>query len=211
MTSHQDFEALYESTQGTHVRLDGAHRVDPAGNDYVHHRLVTAHGQPGAVILAVQGAEVLFAHARRDYLAHLSLELPRGSWDPVDSGPAERQELRYLAGGRRGTADSDLLDEQAQLALCNTAARELREETGYRIARAQFLGGYVTDTSIYPQRVGVIHCVVDAGKALAATDGELAGSSWTPLTELPGLIAKGRIADAHSLAALALWQAATAR
>lgn len=211
MVSPQGFEPLYESTQGTHVRLDGAHRVDGAGNDYVHHRLVTAHGRPGAVILATLDAHMLLAHVRRDHLAALSLELPRGSWDPVDSGPAERQELRYLAGGRRGTADSDLLDEQAQLALCNTAARELREETGYRIARAQFLGGYVTDTSIYPQRVGVIHCVVDAGKALAATDGELAGSSWTPLTELPGLIAKGRIADAHSLAALALWQAATAR
>ncbi|MGP5043807.1 NUDIX hydrolase [Glutamicibacter ardleyensis] len=206
MSSHQEFEALYESTQGTHVRLDGAHRVDPAGNDYVHHRLVTAHGQPGAVILATQGTEVLFAHARRDYLAQLSLELPRGSWEPVDSGSPEKQELHYLSESRELTIDSDLLDDQEQIALCNTSARELREETGYRIGRAQVLGAYVTDTSIYPQRVGVIQCVVDTDRSRTAADGELVGSIWIPFADLPGLIAQGKIADAHSLAALALWQ-----
>jgi ADP-ribose pyrophosphatase len=88
-----------------------------------------------------------------------------------------------------------------------TALRELLEETGLRATSATEIGRYVTDSTIFPQRVAVVSCLVDSGDPVGLADGEVLDQRWIPVGEIPELIRNGTLADAHSLAALSLYSA----
>lgn len=169
------FRTVYDNRDGLHVVLEAAERIDGAGRPYRHHRLITADGRPGAVIVATQGESVLVVRSRRDAAGQDLWELPRGFGDEIDSLHVE------------------------------TAIRELREETGYLTDRAELLGSYVTDSSIYPQRVNVARCEVRTDISPSVGDGEITEMRWLTDAEVWQAIADGMFADAHTLAGLALW------
>lgn len=98
----------------------------------------------------------------------------------------------------RGAGDADDAD------FATTGRRELREETGYA-AEAEPLGQYLTDSTLFPHPMGVVHCAVTSAEPDAETDGEILESRWFGRAEVMGMIGDGTICDGHSLAALAVW------
>lgn len=82
--------------------------------------------------------------------------------------------------------------------------RETREETGYEVSELLHVGAFVESPGISDARCHVYSAIVaDAGRA------ELeAGETWTTAivspADLTDLVARGRIQDAGSLAALTL-------
>lgn len=171
------FRTVYSNQDGQSVALEAAEVLAANGQRYRHHRLVVADGHAGAVVLALRGDHMMFVRSERLALGRSLWELPRGVGEPHDADPAA------------------------------TAIRELREETGWQVHRARTLGEYVTDSSIFPQRVAVVVCEVDAEAPRSATDDEVDAERWEPLTRLAEMIRTGMIEDAHSLAALAMWRA----
>lgn len=149
----------------------------PTGHSYLSHTLVTADGRRGVVIVAQREGEVLIVRSHRPAVGRDMWELPRGF----------------------GISDRD--DPAGSVA---DGLRELREETGYDARDAVDLGGYVTDSSIMPTEVRVIGCEIDADAQPVETDGETSERRWVPRAGLAALIADGVLADAHSLAALAI-------
>lgn len=85
-----------------------------------------------------------------------------------------------------------------------TALRELREETGLHAASARELGGFITDSSVFPQRVVVVACAVDDRERRSAPDGEISGQRWVRVVDIAGLVRDGTLSDALSLAAIAI-------
>ncbi|WP_460800573.1 NUDIX hydrolase [Microbacterium sp. GXF6406] len=154
-----------------------AARVEGPAGVYTHHRLVIAEGRTGAVMVAVRDDAVLLVQSNRIAVGEELWELPRGAGDVSDS------------------------------AATATALRELAEETGFQGAGARVIGRYVTDSTVYPQKVAVVFCRIDAGAVPGETDGEVDDARWIRTDEITRMIGNGLIADAHSLAALALWMA----
>lgn len=176
-----DFHTVYQSDRGQSVRLEVADAIGPDGESYPHHRLVVADGRAGAVVLALRGAQFLLVRSDRRALGRQLWELPRGVGETVDDGSSD--------------------------AAIMTGLRELREETGWPALDARVVGRYVVDSSLYPQETAVIVCRVDERAERGVTDGEVEEQRWVEVTALPELIRDGTIQDAHSLAAVALWQA----
>lgn len=87
----------------------------------------------------------------------------------------------------------------------DTAIRELREETGLVGGSARVIGNYITDSSVFPQPVAVVSCVVDENCGKSEPDGEISAERWVPVSELPVLVRNGTLVDAHSLAAIAIY------
>lgn len=85
-----------------------------------------------------------------------------------------------------------------------TAVRELREETGLHAASARELGGFITDSSVFPQRVVVVACTVDDRDERSAPDGEISDERWIRAVDVAGLVRDGTLQDALSLAAIAI-------
>ncbi|WP_298037688.1 NUDIX hydrolase [uncultured Microbacterium sp.] len=171
-----DFRVVYDSDGALPVRLEAA-RVEGAAGVYTHHRLVTADGRTGAVVIAVRDGAVMLVQSNRIAAGEELWELPRGAGDAFDE------------------------------ATTVTALRELMEETGFPATAARVIGRYVTDSTVYPQKVAVVSCRIEAGAIPGETDGEIADARWIRTDEITGMISNGVIADAHSLAALALWMA----
>lgn len=84
------------------------------------------------------------------------------------------------------------------------ALRELRDETGLTGVDAHVVGSYVTDTSLLPGEVRVVVCHVNDGAEVGRRDGEIIEARWVPIDALAGLMAEGVIADAHTLAGIAV-------
>lgn len=189
-----DFRTVYESNNGLNVRLEAAPRVTKAGTTYLHHRLVTADGHTGTVIIAQSGDEILVVSKESVNGAPGPWEFPRGSWDKTDT--------QLEPSSTTGLVSSAVSQKNTILA---TGLRELREETGYTGKNAKILGEFVSDSSIYPQKVAVVFCAVDSSYPRHETDGEISSSSWVSPNQLRALVAEGHIADGHTLSAIALW------
>jgi ADP-ribose pyrophosphatase len=89
----------------------------------------------------------------------------------------------------------------------SAAARETREETGWAATDLRPLGSFVEAPGISPSR-----CFVFAGRVSPGGEASLEpGEAWTPVTvsreQLRTLVAGGRVQDAGTLAALALYSA----
>jgi 8-oxo-dGTP pyrophosphatase MutT (NUDIX family) len=87
----------------------------------------------------------------------------------------------------------------------SAAVRETREETGWEGTDLRPLGSFVEAPGISPSR-----CFVFAGRVSPGGDAALEpGEAWTPVTvstkRLRTLIAEGKVQDAGTLAALALY------
>jgi len=85
-----------------------------------------------------------------------------------------------------------------------TALRELREETGLHAVSAKQLGDFLTDSSVFPQRVIVVACTVDDRDRRSAPDGEVRDQRWVPVVDIPGLVRDGTLRDALTLAAITI-------
>lgn len=184
------FTPVYEAKGSLPVRLETAPVEHPPGNFYVHHRLVVAEGRPGVVIVARRGDEVLLVLSNRRGAGLEMWELPRGSSEAVD------------ALGPEGQVD-DFSDDT----IIRAASRELLEETGWHAHEPRVIGRYLTDSTVFPQRIGVMACDVDTSEQQSETDGEVADARWVASGELDQLMRDGTIIDAHTLSALALLRA----
>ncbi|GEM_PF-1876174 len=189
-----DFQTLYESDEGDDplpVRLEGADVEHPPGQRYRHHRLVVGDGRPGVVIVAQKGDRLLLVRSKRLAVGEELWELPRGSSEASDQ--------------QDGKDDSDAT-------LVAAAKRELAEETGYeeaQVVEASVLGRYFTDTTVFPQRVAVVHCVLQDELPKGTKDGEIQEDRFVELRALLQDFRKGEsgmwnIRDAHTIAALGL-------
>ncbi|GAA5035634.1 NUDIX domain-containing protein [Microbacterium fluvii] len=121
------------------------------------------------------------------YARHAGQVLLVRSWRP-----AVGRELWELPRGFGTSADA-----------AAEARRELREETGLTASAARVAGSYVTDSTLLPGEVRVVVCDVDDLTA-GDTDGEVLEARWVPAVELSRMVAAGELADAHSLAAVAV-------
>lgn len=182
-----DYRTVYFHDDGLRIDLQAADIVTEDGRARRLHRLVTGAGA-GAVVIGVRagdgGVEILFVSSRRDAVRGTLLELPRG-WAETE----------------------DDLDERPLVA---AALRELAEETGFHGSDARLLGGVVIDSSVYPQRVGIVEAFID-GPPSAETDGEADANVWLRPVRVRELVRDGVICDALTLSALALWAAAGPR
>jgi ADP-ribose pyrophosphatase len=178
----ESFRPVYEAAGNLPVRLEVADVEHPPGNHYLHHRLVVADGRPGVVIAAGDGTSVLLVRSRRASVDAELWELPRGSSD-LDDGKSA--------------------DENSDEALIRAGLRELHEETGYRGHAARIIGRYVTDSTVFPQRVAVVQCTVERNATPQPTDGEVEEARWFTIDTLRHMVVNAEIRDAHTLAAYA--------
>ncbi|QZY50926.1 NUDIX hydrolase [Leucobacter tenebrionis] len=211
------FAPVYEARDGLPVRLEAAPRQDSRGRPYLHHRLVVADGRPGAVVVAVRSGEredtpeVLLVRSLRYAVGQELWELPRGSGEPEDAvdrdRPADPDPVRGSGPDPHRPADpvSDPASDPVGDAGLRAGLRELAEETGFTAARSELLGGYVVDSTVFPQRVCAVLCEIDASREPGDVDGEVEESRWFSRDEVVGMIRSGAVADAHSLSALLLW------
>lgn len=177
-----DYTSVYTAQSGLYVDLQ-MRQVSPRG-DGAHSqwfRLITGTGR-GAVVIATRrdsGEEqILLVRSFRPAAGEWFWELPRG-W-----------------------AEPDEMHEGVKTYI-EAALRELSEETGKSAREPVLLGEYVTDTAVYPQRVGVVRCATTNAPD-TPTDGEITAIRWVAVDDIPGLVGSGEIRDAHSLAAFAL-------
>ncbi|MBS0025619.1 NUDIX hydrolase [Microbacterium paraoxydans] len=91
---------------------------------------------------------------------------------------------------------------EAEETAVETALRELQEETGLRGVDPCLLGDYVTDSSIFPQRVAVVECRIDADAPRTIPDGEVSDRRWITVEDLADAVRDGTVRDAHTLAAI---------
>lgn len=177
-----DYTSVYRAPAGFSVDLqmrEGSPRGEGARSLWF--RLITGTGR-GAVVIATRrdrgNEQILLVRSFRPAAEEWFWELPRG-W-------AEPDEMH------------DGVKTYVEAAL-----RELSEETGKSAREPVLLGEYVTDTAVYPQRVGVVRCATTNAPD-SPTDGEVTAIRWAAVDEIPGLVRSGEIRDAHSLAAFAL-------
>lgn len=164
------------------LELQRGRMTNTSGLTYMSHRLVVQDGAPGVVVVAMDHGHILLVLSERPAAEETMWELPRGFGE--------------------GT-DGDANDPAAMIA---GAERELLEETGLKSLGSTLLGTYITDSSIYPSKIGVVRCDVDPSAPAGDWDGEIDAMRWVKLEALPELISNGTIHDAHSLAALACWK-----
>lgn len=155
--------------------------VPARGAPWQHHRLVVQRGIPGVVIVAGDVTRLLFVRHDRPGVGDDRLELPRGF-------------------GEAGVDETESDDDAA----CRDAARELREETGHRAVSSRVLGRYVIDSALLPGTIAVVKIEVDLSRTPEPTDGETRSTLMVDRRDVPGLVRRGAVADAHTLSALAL-------
>lgn len=181
-----EFRPVYEAGGSLPIRLEVADVEHPPGRRYLHHRLVVADGRPGVVIVARRAGELLLVLSERRGAGREMWEFPRGSGEAED------------AGGE---------DEYGDGALIRAGSRELREETGWTAREPEVIGRYLTDSTVFPQRVGVVACEIDPADPRGETDGEIDDVRWVSDSQLEELVRDGVVIDAHTLSALALLRA----
>lgn len=86
--------------------------------------------------------------------------------------------------------------------------REFREETGLLLEEARVVGRFVLDSSVLPTWVSVVHGFVSDRSPTQSPDGELDAMKWSDVDQISALVASGGIADAISLSAIAVVNAA---
>lgn len=175
------FETVYRWAGPPLLEIQQATVELPSGLSYVANRLRMQGGTPGVVVIAQRRDRILLVCSTRPAAGERLLELPRGFGETTDGTTGGRDPL--IAG----------------------AERELLEETGFTSAASTLLGSYVTDSSVYPGLVGVIHCVIDDADSPGERDGEIDAVCWVPASGLAAMVRNGELRDAHTLAALALW------
>lgn len=208
-----EFRPIYDAPGTLPVRLEVADVEHPPGNHYVHHRLVVGDGRPAVIIAASDIDPASTAEPTHEALASLLLvrsyrssvgadlwELPRGSSDAEDLVEPSPDSAANKSSEPADYSDATLI--QAGL-------RELHEETGYTGQNARVIGRYVADTTVFPQRAGVVQCTVDRDATPAETDGEVDEVRWFTMRELRAMVAGGEIRDSHTLSALAFLAANT--
>lgn len=191
-----EFRAIYTSDGALPARFEIADMEHPPGNHYTHYRLIVGEGRPGVVAVARRGDAVLMVRQHRPSIGADLWEFPRGSSEVADAQSAG------------GSTPDDYPDDYADETLIRAGLRELLEETGYAGENARVIGRYFADTSVFPQRLGVILCSVPDDAVAAATDGEVDEVRWIARAELMRMVGEGRILDAHTLAAVGLLAAA---
>lgn len=184
----EDFRPIYEADGTLSVRFEAAQVTRADGSQYRHHRLVVADGRPGVVIVASSELGLLFVRSRRASTGEDLWELPRGSSEIEDAVDA---------------------DDYADDTLLRAGLRELREESGFAGRNARVLGRYFTDTTMFPQRMGVISCTVDPASPRSETDGEIDEMQWIAIDEVDRLLREGAVKDSHTLVAITLSRAHT--
>jgi ADP-ribose pyrophosphatase len=145
---------------------------------WAQHRVLVGGGVPGCVVVPVRDDEILLALSWRPAVRVWAWELPRGFGRSVGEG-----------------ADDEAPEE--------TGARELLEETGYRVATSRLLGWIWPDSGLLGNTVAVVRAQVAAGSRRPVTDREVSQTKWVPVAQLPELIADGTLRDGLTLAALA--------
>lgn len=209
-----EFRPIYEAPGVLPVRLEVADVEHPPGNLYVHHRLVVGEGRPAVIIAAsdteptttpeptnITTASLLLVRSYRSSVGADLWEFPRGSSDVEDL-----VEPSPSSASGTGSEPADYSDAT----LIRAGLRELLEETGYSGHNPQVIGRYVADTTVFPQRAGVIRCTVDRSASPAETDGEVDEVRWFTMPELRAMVAGGDIRDSHTLSALAFLAASAA-
>jgi ADP-ribose pyrophosphatase len=147
----------------------------PFGKPFELHELIVQDGDPGAVIIAVNGGSIVFVNHYRPALDKVVVELPRGFADATDT-----ESLK-------------------------TGVREFSEELGMTLTHPRLIGEYILDTAIFPTRVGVVTGNVDVHSSARETDGEIQSWKLIPLCEVNEHIRSGEISDGHTLSALSLF------
>ena len=179
----EHFDTLFKTGEDMTFALQAAD-VQPRNRDaYRHHRLVVNQGRPGVVIIAESERGTLLVKSYRPSFGADIWELPRGNSD---------------------VGDGQLGASMSEDSLIQAARRELAEETGFTAQECHYLGAYVTDSSVFPQQVGVIRCAVDLTLDPSPRDGEILELRWMKQEELDLAIQNGLVHDAHTLAALAV-------
>lgn len=192
MASEPRATSVYAYDGPPHLELFREESLAGDGSRRVRHFMVAQHGVSGAVALAERDGALCFVAIQRRHAAGPRLELPRGFGEAGDvSGDPDSQET---ASAWNATA-------------VNTAARELLEETGLRLADARVIAHFAVDSNLYPQSVAVVRGSVSS-EPRRPTDGEAAATMWVAASEIDALVARGEITDAISLAALTTWRAA---
>ncbi len=85
-----------------------------------------------------------------------------------------------------------------------TAAREVHEETGYRIGSPRVLGWISPDSGLLAGSVAAVAALVGAQDG--APDGEVDAVRWFTEEDIVASVRDGGIRDGISLAAFAFWQ-----
>lgn len=133
---------------------------------------------PATVVVPVDGDEVVLVEQYRHPVGERFWELPQGAWDGDDAPDPEE-----LARG------------------------ELAEETGLRAGSMEHLGSLFTAYGFCAQRFDVF---LATGLVQGEPDREPSEQDmvhrFVREDELWGMVASGEVADAHTLAALALFQ-----
>lgn len=142
------------------------------GSDHTRHRFRSNEPGDGAVVVACRGDRVLFVEVYRHVIGRTLLELPRGQADASDDGPVA------------------------------TAARELWEETGYRMDGGRALGRVWPDTGLCGDGVHVVTTFDPEPERVE--EAEYTTLRWMGPAERAEALAAGELRDAISLAALAL-------
>lgn len=137
-------------------------------------RIREGDGSPGAVVLAVRGAEVALVEVFRRPLGQVLLELPRGFANTGET--IRRTAARELAEETGLTVDPDAL---VDLGLVAPNSGVLESVVGLFLA-------------IIPEREG----------ALAPADAEVGSAQWVPVDDVLAMAEDGRIIDGFTLAAL---------
>jgi len=146
--------------------------------------------------------------ARGNDYAHYRLVASEGRLGAVIVATRGADILLVLS--RRESAGRDLWElprgagDETDADVVETGRRELSEETGFR-STATLLGQYLVDSTIFPHRMGAVHCIVSDDGPAGDTDGEISEMRWVSRDDVRAMMADGTIADAHSLATLGLW------
>ena len=180
-----DWETIWENRQYS-LKLERA-QYRFKDQERTMHRFFSGssgEGRVGAVCICTRPGhdgepEFLFTRQKRLAPGVILVELPRGGWE-----------------------NGDDCAEQ-------TAAREVREETGYVIAQPQMLGMIYPDSGILASQVAVVYANLAVSQPVSDGDGEAAEVMWLTRAQIRDLIHRGEIRDAITLAALGMRDSAT--
>lgn len=141
-------------------------------DSWTRHRIVSNSEGDGAVAVVVDGTRVLFIEAERPAIGQTLWEMPRGQADAVDGSP------------------------------CETAARELLEETGRVATGSHFLGQIWAESGLSGDAVNVV--VIRVDPRAEPIPAEYAAQRWIEIDRFRDEVSNGQIRDGISISACVL-------